>query len=302
MRRFCLTLFVLAVVVVPARAGRTGTDRKLSIRYLQELQTDAGGFLSAAIKPNVRMTPTLRATTSAVRALHYFGGEAKDPKAAAGFVARCFDPATGGFADTPGGKADVFATAVGLMAVVELNMPKDKYVPAGTKFLATHARSFDDIRIAVAGFEAVKAANPAAEQWIAQVRGMQNPDGTITHGKGQARATGSAAVALLRLGTKLEHPDAVLKALKAGQRGDGGFGKADADTSDLETTYRVMRCFHMMKATPDRVDALLTFVERCRDNTTGGYGVAPGQAPNVSGTYYAAIVQRWLRKDPPPKR
>jgi hypothetical protein len=121
---------------------------------------------------------------------------------------------------------------------------------------------------------------------------MRNPDGIYGKGAGQARATGGAVAAVLRLGGKVEHPDNVIKALKAGQRPDGGFGKEGTNRSDLETSYRVARTFHMLKATPD-AGRLRQFIASCR-NSDGGYGVMPGQPSTTSGTYYAAIILHWL--------
>jgi hypothetical protein len=111
-------------------------------------------------------------------------------------------------------------------------------------------------------------------------------------GAGQARDTGGAVVAVLRLGGKVEHRDKVLEALKAGQRDDGGYGKADAKGSDLETTYRVLRAFHMLKDRPD-AEKVRKFVAKCR-NEDDGYGVMPGQPSAVGGTYFASIILHWL--------
>ena len=55
---------------------------------------------------------------------------------------------------------------------------------------------------------------------------MRNPDGTYGSGDGKARATGGAVVAVLRLGGKVPHPDAILKSLDAGQREDGAWAVA----------------------------------------------------------------------------
>lgn len=297
MRRLCLFLFGCAFVCLPARAGDDGTHRKISVQYLQKLQTEGGGFLPMNPKPGARQEPTLRATSAAVRALHYFGGKVPDAKAAARFVADHYDPKTGGFRDTAQGKPDVFITAVGLMAVAELGMPKEKYARA-VEFLSANARGFEDVRIAVAGLEAVKAKAPKADEWLKEIGKLRNADGTYGKGDGQARDTGSAVVAVLRLGGEVENRENVLKVLKAGQRQDGGFGKEGADASDLETTYRVMRAFHMLKARPERVQDLLGYLERCR-NINGGYGTGPGQTPTVGGTYYASIILHWLLKDEP---
>ena len=54
------------------------------------------------------------------------------------------------------------------------------------------------------------------------------------------------------------------------QSADGGFARQGATTSDLETTYQVMRAFRMLKAQAD--DAKVrSFVRKCR-NVDGGYG------------------------------
>ena len=97
-------------------------------------------------------------------------------------------------------------------------------------------------------------------------------------------------MAVLRLGGKINRD--TIKTVKAGQRTDGGFGKEDAKESDLETSYRVMRFFWMLKEKPN-ADALRGFIAKCR-NADGGYGMAPGQPSNVGGTYFASVILHWL--------
>jgi len=100
----------------------------------------------------------------------------------------------------------------------------------------------------------------------------------------------------LRLGGKVADTDKVLSVLKQGQRKSGGYGKDDSgDASDLETTYRVMRSFMMLKSRPGDVPALERFIAKCR-NADGGYGVAPGQPSSASGTYFACIIRHWLEQ------
>ncbi len=290
MKRFNLVLLGLAVCLSPVR-GQTADEKKAAIAYLQALQTDSGGFLPAR---DDKAKPGLRATSAALRALKYLGGEAKDRKAAARFTESCFDKSSGGFADTPGGKPDVFNTAVGGMAVVATKLPVDAYADPIIKYLDEHAKSFEEIRIAAAGLESIGKKSPKTDAWLAEVAKLRNADGTYGKGEGVARDTGGAVALVLRLGGKVEQPANVLKALKAGQRPDGGYGKADAKESDLETTYRVMRTFMMMKEKPD-VARLRGFIAKCR-NADGGYGVAPGQKSSVAATYFAAIVQHWLEE------
>ena len=293
--RFLTSALLICFLIIntPLTAGEPGA--KQTVEYLQKLQTATGGFLSQPSAPNIRIAPTLRATSAGVRALHYFGGEVPDKAAAIKYVDSCYDPQTGGFSDMPKGKVDFFATAVGLMAVAELKMPADKYAGAG-EYLTDHAKTFEDIRIAVAGFEAMQKASPKNDAWIADVRKSQNKDGTFGKGLGVARDTGGSVAALLRMGVKPSNPDIVLKAMKDGQRQNGGWGKEDSPiASDLETTYRVMRCFMMLKTQSGNVEGVRSFVAKCR-NADGGYGVAPGQPSAVNGTYYAGSILHWLKQ------
>ncbi|HEX3314024.1 MAG TPA: prenyltransferase/squalene oxidase repeat-containing protein, partial [Gemmataceae bacterium] len=280
MRRIGLVLVLLTSAAVRADEA---ADRRQTIAYVRTLQDEGGGF-----RPTARGTPGLRATIAAVRSLHYLGADLPHRYDAAKFVASCFDPKTGGFADTPGGKVDVFTTSVGLMSVVALRIPSERYAEPASRYLSAKAKGFEDIRIAVAGFEAIEKSPPKSAEWLAEVKRPQNADGTFGSGTGKARDTGGAVVALLRMGVKIESPEPILAALRAGQRPSGGFGKADAG-EDLDSSYRILRCFAMLKAQPAHVDALRTFIAKCR-NEDGGYGVAPGHPSNVGGVYYAAII------------
>jgi hypothetical protein len=296
MKRFCLAVLGLLVCLTPVRS-QTPEEKKGTIVYLRKLQQGDGGFLAAAPNPlSGRLDKSsLRATSSALRALKYFGGEVPNREACVKFVEECHDRASGGFFDVrPALKPDVFATAIGIMAVAELKLPTDRYAEGVIKYLGENAKQFEEIRIAAAGLEVVKKLPKQAEAWLEEVVKMANADGTYGKGKGQARATGGTVVTVLRLGGKVDkHRDQIVKTLKEGQRTDGGFGKEDVDGSDLETTYRVLRAFVMLKERPSDVPAVRAFVARCR-NGDGGYGVAPGQPSNVSGTYFASIILHWL--------
>jgi hypothetical protein len=293
MKRLAFVALCLALWVPGLRAdGEPGM--RLTTAYLRALQAADGGFLPAT-GDQLTTKSSLRSTTSALRAVKYFHGEPRDPKAAAAFVERCYDKPSGGFADRPGGKPDVPTTAVGIMAVVELKLPTEPYADGVQKYLGEHSKGFEDIRIAAAGMEALGVRGPRADAWLEEVARLRNDDGTYGEGDAKARDTGGATVVVLRLGGEVPHRDNVVKAIKAGQRDDGGWGKAGARGSDLETSYRVMRCFHMLKERPADVGALGTFIAKCH-NTDGGYGTAPGQASGVSGTYFAGIILHWLEE------
>jgi hypothetical protein len=281
------------LITAPLSAGEQ-PGVKQTIAFVQKLQDPGGGFLSQPPTPNRRVLPTLRSTSAGVRALHYLGGEVPNKQAAIDFVASCYDAKTGGFSDTPTGKTDVALTAIGMMAVAELKIPPITYVRA-MAYLSDNAKTFEDIRIAAAGLETVKGKLVKNDEWITEIRKLQNADGTFGKDLDQPRATGGSVVTLLRLGAKPTDADRVLKVLKDSQRQNGGYGKDDSEiASDLETTYRVMRCFMMLKARPNNVEGVRSFVAKCR-NEDGGYGVAPGQPSTVNGVYFASIITHWLK-------
>lgn len=286
-KRTSLAGLGLLVAVLPLHAQ--DNVHQAAIAYLQKLQADDGGFRADA---RARQSD-LPATTAAFRALKYFGAAPRDRAGCLAFVQKCFDKDKGGFAERPGGQAVYRSTAVGIMAVVDMKIPVKPYADAVVKYLDENSKTFEEIRLTAASFEALGQRPPRAEAWLAEIVQRRNGDGTYGKSDDMARATGSAVCAVMRLGGQIEHPDNVLRALNAGQRADGGFGKAGAAGSDLETCYRVARAFHMLKTKPQGAERLRAFIARCR-NDDGGYGVAPGQPSNVSGCYFAAIILHWL--------
>jgi prenyltransferase beta subunit len=280
--------FALLIVSLPAFAD--GPDHaKATVAYLCKLQTKDGGFAADATKTK----PSLRATSSALRALKYLGGDVPDRAAAERFVVACHDKDSGGFADSPGGPPDVATTAVGAMALVELKLSTAPYEAGVLRYLGAHARTVEEIRIAAAGFEALGTRPPVAEQWLRQIESERKPDGSFG-ALNDARINGGMTVIVLRLGGKVDNPAAIVAQLDASQHADGGFGAGRKDQpSELETTYRVMRCYHMLKAKPASAAALQAFIRKCY-NKDGGYGVAPGQPSSVSAIYFASIIRHWL--------
>ncbi len=287
MKRTLLSCLCLLIAALPLYAQSAAHEA--TIAYLQKLQADDGGFRPDARAPQSDL-PT---TTTAFRALKYLDSAPPDREGCLRFVQKCFDKDNGGFAARPGEKAAYRPTAVGIMAVVDMKIPTKPYADAVVKYLDEHSRDFEEIRLSAASFEALGQRPPHAEKWLAEIAKRRNADGTYGKDGNLPRETGGAVCAVLRLGGKVEHRDDVLRVLNEGQRPDGGFGKAGATVSDLETCYRITRAFHMLKAKPQGAERLREFIARCR-NEDGGYGVAPGQPSNVGGCYYAAIILRWL--------
>jgi hypothetical protein len=289
-------ILLYALVLLPCPlVAQTPADKAATIKWLSALQLPDGGFLPAPQDPRVDAVPrsSLRATSGAIRAIKYLGGDAPHKDKALAFVKSCYSAENGAFADVPGGKEEVSTTAIGMMAMKALE--EHPMLDKSIAYLAAKAKTFEERRLAVAGMEAAGKFAPEVKEWLAEVAKSRNADGTYGQAAGRARDTGGVAAMFLRSGADLsaDHRKAILEALLAGQRSDGGFGKADSTASDPETTYRVMRAFHWLKEKPKDIAKLREFLGKCR-NADGGYGVAPGQTSSVSGTYYAAVIGYWL--------
>jgi hypothetical protein len=197
-----------------------------------------------------------------------------------------------GFAPTPGGKPDVVTTAVGVLAAAELKIADQAMIDDVIAFFGANAKAFEEVRMSIAGLEAVAAKSPDFPRWAKQIEEMRKPDGSFGEGPGKAFATGGAAAAILRMGMDLDKRDEVIAAIKAGQRPDGGWSKDDGP-SDLSSSYRVMRALYMLKEKPDEAK-LLGFIARCRQSD-GSYSNTPDGPGSLGSTYFAAIIMRWLR-------
>jgi prenyltransferase beta subunit len=282
----------LLLFVVPAVAhGQTAeiVNTTETLLYIQRLQDpETGGF---RVTPDGK--PSLRACNGAVKALKALGakGTPHADKVKA-FVIGCYDPKTGAFAE-PGGKPDVAITSVGVMVAVELGIPKEKFAGA-MGYLKANAKTFEEVRIAAAAVEAwgVKECGFDVGPWFAVAsKHVETIEAAGQPFAARPREYGGVAAMLLRLGKPLLDRKDVVKVIHGGQLADGGWGKADK--SDQETTYRVMRAFHLLKEKPKDVAAVRAFVAKCR-NADGGYGVNPGEQSSMSGVYYAAIIGTWL--------
>jgi len=284
-------LVIVAIAVAPCRAE---SDRSTTAAFLQARHNPDGGYSPSISPTEHKPKSSLRATLAAMRALHYFAGVPKDLDAMRRFVLLCRDAKTGGFADAPGETPTVPFTAIGVMAAVELKIAPEQFRDAAITYLNENAKTLDDIRIAAAAFEALKTKPRNADAWLRQIAATRNADGAFGAGSEIARTTGGMIVTILRLGGTFDRKADVVKALRAGQRSDGGFGGADKTESDLVSSYRVMRAFAMLKEQPAHPDKLRSFVSECRSPFAGGYSERPYGQPSVAATYYAAMVLGWL--------
>jgi prenyltransferase beta subunit len=285
------------VLVLPAfvHAQPTPEQKKATVKWVAELQAPGGGFYATPHPPGLETKPiaSLRATNAAVRSLKYLGAELPNREKHSAFVLSCFDEKTGGFAE-PGGQADVGTTSVGVMAAIELGVPKEKFAKA-MDYLKEKARTFEDVRIGAAAVEVwgVKACPFPLDPWFEIARkefAMKQP---LAARDGGARDMGSIAAMALRLGVDSPVKTGGAPFLIEGQLEDGGWRKKDAARSDLDTTYRVMRALMLFKRQPKDVKSLRGYLASHR-NTDGGYGVKPGDTSTLTGVYYCTIVTKWL--------
>ncbi len=149
--------------------------------------------------------------------------------------------------------------------------------------------------MAVAGLESIKATSPDVPRWAAQVsEGNATPTGPSARARRIARRPGRGGRALLRMGIRAEPEQkaAILAALRAGQKPDGGWSEGDGP-SDLNSSYRIMRAFFMMKEKPD-LGRLRGYLARHRQ-TDGGYASTLRGRASPGGTYSCSIMNYWAR-------
>jgi poly(3-hydroxybutyrate) depolymerase/prenyltransferase beta subunit len=271
----------------PSTHAQSPAENAQTAAFTAKHQNPDGGFAPKPGQPS-----TIGATNSALKILKHVGGSVPDILGCVAFVKSCVHPG-GGFSQTPGGKPDVQATAVGLMAATDLKIHDPVMIRQAVVFLGQNARSFEEVRMSIAGLEAVGVSSPDVPRWFNQIQALRNPDGTFGSGAEKAFATGGSAAAILRAGLKLDKKEAILAAIRAGQKPDGGWSRTDGP-SDLSACYRIVRGLYMMRELPD-ADRLLGFIARCK-KSDGSYSNTPDAPGDLGGTYTATIITYWIRQ------
>jgi prenyltransferase beta subunit len=300
--RLAIVLLLLCPSFASAQTEETiqEIERKIAklkaAKWVLQQEAEDGGFYLAPQPPNIdaKPVPSLRATNGAVRALKYLGfpqlkGEREKHGA---FVLKCYDPKTGGFAEM-GGKPDVAITAIGVMAAMELQVPKEKFAKA-MDYLKENAKTFEEVRIAAAAVEAwgVKDCPFKLDEWFKVAKAFGS-DIRREPNDGGARDAGAAVAMWLRLGRELPGGGDEVSILKSGQRADGGWNVQGEKASDIETTYRVMRALVLLNEKPKDTKKLRAFIESHRTDDHG-FALKPGAKASMSGAYYCVIVSKWL--------
>ncbi len=287
MRRWSVlsAFVVVGLVATPATRAQSPAEFAQTAAYVATLQNPDGGFAPAPGRPS-----GLAPTSAALRIMRYVGGSVPDVLKCVEYVRSC--RAGGGFAPAPGGQPDSLTTSIGLLAVGELKIADKELVDAAVAFFHDHAREDEQVRMAVAGLEAVDGKSDDLPRWLDVIRKQANPDGSYPEGPGRAFAAGTVAATVLRAGETLANREAAVEAIKTGQRADGGWSKGDGP-SDLAASYRVMRALFLLKERPD-LERLRAFIASCR-KADGLYAVTPDGQGSLGATYYASIMTYWSR-------
>ena len=295
------TPFLLVLILLPLSASAaserglggevTPEEKKATIQFIEGLRDRETG----AFKNSADAKPSLRATNGAVKALRALGEEVTEIEKIQKFVLKCYDQKTGVFAEL-GGKPDVTTTSIGIIVACEVDIPHDKF-PKAMEYVLENAKGFEEYRIGSAaveawGIEDLKLKNFMLEgEKEARTVDLKNPQ------DGLARDLAASLVSSLRLEKSIKGVftrDACLQlVLQPGQCADGGWRKKGEKTSDIESTYSVMRAFKMLEAKPKDIAQLQKYIAAHR-NKDGGYAIKPGDVSTMSGTYYSVIISKWL--------
>ena len=213
-RAWVLAGFCLAAVATIGTSGRAQSlaDFAQTAAYAAAHQNEDGGFAAEAGQPS-----TLGTTNTGLRVLDYAGGSVPDIAGCIRFVKSC-KVKDSGFAQTPRGKPDVVTTAIGLLAASELKIADRSMIDDALAYFSTNAKTFEEVRMSIAGLEGVGERSPDFPRWAEQLEGMRQPDGSFGEGAGKAFASGGAGASFLRMGMALDKREAVIAAIKAGQR------------------------------------------------------------------------------------
>ena len=280
---------LFALLLLPTLAfAQTAEEKKGTIQFIEGLRDKASG----AYKVTADGKPSLRACNGAVKSLKALGVKVTEIEKIQKFILSCYDPKTGAFAE-PDGKPDVTITSIGIIVACEVGLAKQEFPRAMEYVLARH-KTFEEMRIAAAAVEAWGSENLN----LGELRDSIEANREIA--TGDARVNASELVTWLRLKSADRYKDWVVerlenlgKTLAPNQRTDGGWGKVGEKTSDIESTYRVMRAFKMLDAKPKDIPQLRKFIASHR-NKDGGSATKPGEPSSMSGVYYSVIISKWI--------
>ncbi|RCS42044.1 hypothetical protein DTL42_19635 [Bremerella cremea] len=252
-------------------------------RFLDSLLRDDGGYANAAGKAK----SSLSSTNSVLKALDSLDCIVSATEKTVDFVRSCHDGVLGGFAQQPGAEADGFTTASALMLLNRLggSGAVSIYQERAVQFMNSKARTQYDHFMTIAAYEECDITGSSPDKAIAYFQAKASDDTP------NARVLDNAITfsSLLRAGQPFKNKPAVIDLLLQRQRDDGGFG--DGDSSDLFTTYCVLRCLVLLK-TPPNVRRLQRYLSQLRRKN--GFAATRGEAASAGATYQVLSILQWI--------
>ncbi len=275
--------------------GKEGSAK--TAQYLASLRVATGGYAT-----QLGSSPTLAATFQARKALKVLGVKAVQPELDTAFVRKCVEPGTNYFVTRPGEKSTVMTSAGGIMTAVAVGLGDvadfKPVLEANSRRLQLEAKSYEEIRLSAAAFEALGEEPRVRREWIHQLRKTQGNDGGYGPENSRLRDTGGVIAAFLRLGETIpdREKQVYLEYFLESQKHGGGFGMTVDSPSDMDSTYKVGRAIWLMRESPN-VQKLTAFLKKCH-TANGGFADRPGDEPTLSDTYKAVLVSSWLKEKP----
>jgi prenyltransferase beta subunit/predicted ester cyclase len=252
--------------------------------FLEQLIREDGGYADTAGSPD----SAVRSINSVIQTFGKLGLPNPEKGKNAAFVDRCLDGASGGFSQTPGSEADPFATASALIVLHRLEDADRfaRYQARAVQFMNERSSTQYDHFMTIAAYDECGIQGSTPDNAVAYF----DAKGDVgSYGQGIQEIAISVA-SLLRAGRQVKDPESIVATLLAGQCADGGFG-GDADTSDLFTTYCVMRALVLLGAGPRvrKLNGYLTSLQKDK-----GFAATLKDPTSAGATYMALSVLDWI--------
>lgn len=299
----CLTLCILSLFPIGFEGPTSGASPLAFLgqdgiaktgQFIASHRAETGGYCTQK-----GSNPSLRATFQARKALKTLGIAPVKPELDVKFAKECIEEDTHLFLDRPGEKPSALFSAAGIMTFVALGIHESPdlqpAIEANKRYLQVQAKSFEEIRLGAAAFEALGHAPPVRREWIHQLRKNQSAEGGFGPLNSRLKDTGGVVAGLLRLGEGFSDKDkqVYLEYLLEGQGQAGGFGMTSESASDLDSSYRVGRAIWMLGGSPDQVKMKM-FLKKCQ-TANGGFADRPGEEGTLADTYRAVMIASWLK-------
>ncbi|MFO0813051.1 MAG: prenyltransferase/squalene oxidase repeat-containing protein [Gemmatales bacterium] len=247
--------------------------------------------------------PNLANTSAALRSFKNLGAKPDEVSKTKAYIWSCFDTASGQFRDSPAGTPSYRTTAIGIMAVAALG---ERFTPADLSRLQVTLLKSDkpeEIRLGAAAIETLVLDGQLSKvpgEWQAKLTRVFKPDllpdGSYGTGLGKARTTGGYYAAFLRLGYPIANKEAILALLIAQQHTSGGWTNEKGEP-DLEATYRVMRCLHLLQCKDkDVYERCQRFCKGYEVGTGAGFALPARIGPQTAQIYYISSILQWIGK------